>query len=67
MLISSGSPIESALVEINVANISQTSEGSITIHSSSFNIMFCCNFILLVINGPTASNGPTTYKCHFVN
>ncbi len=55
MLISLGSPIESALVENNIANISQTSDGSVTIHSSSFNIMFHCDFILLVISGPTAS------------
>ncbi len=55
MLISSGSPIESALVENNVENISQTSDSLVTIHSSSFNVMFHCDFILLVINGPTAS------------
>ncbi len=55
MLISSGSPIESGLIENIVANISQTYDGSVTIHSSSFNIMFQCDFNLLVINGPTAS------------
>ncbi len=54
MLISSGSHIESTLVEKNLANISQTSDSLVTIHSSSFNMMFCCDFILFVINGPTA-------------
>ncbi len=32
MLISLGSPIESALAENHVTNISQTSDGSVTIH-----------------------------------
>ncbi len=43
MLISSAYPIESALVENNVANIPQTFNGSVIIHSFSFNIMFHCD------------------------
>ncbi len=35
-----------------VANISQI---SVTIHSSSLNIMFGCDFVLLALNGPIAS------------
>lgn len=62
MLISTGGfAKESAFVEINVSNISQISDGSAIIRYFSFNSMFHCDSILLVIHGPTTSKKSLFY------